>query len=312
MFFTMNRYKKYFVVCVSFCFFSYNVFGYELPGINLGFTNILDGGPVRPYPGVYWLQYSQYYHAHKFTNSEGTLLGAVPSPYVNVWTTICQFVYQLDKKLFFEGMPGISVTLPIVLYSRVQHNNLGFSDSGSGLGNLNFGIYSQWGAVMYKDRPLFIHRLEFDVNFPSGKNREPKKTVNPSSNFFFCGPHWAGTIFATPRLALSWRMYYLWNAKNKKTQVKAGDAYFCNYSLEYELFPNFYMAFVGYYLQQLSNNRACGVTVPNSRERVFGVGPGAAYFCSPELIFFGYLYKEVGARNRPEGISFILRFVKHF
>jgi len=86
-----------------------SIHSYGLPGVNLGFTNILDGGPVRPYPGIYWMQYTQYYSTHRFLNDQGKPLGGVPSPKFKLFDTITQFVYQFDQQLPLKGMPGVSV-----------------------------------------------------------------------------------------------------------------------------------------------------------------------------------------------------------
>jgi hypothetical protein len=310
----MKRHKNSFICAVIFCFFIHDACGYGLPTVNLGYTNILDGGPIRPYPGLYWQQYSIFYHSHKFLDKEGKLLGGIPSPVFNDWSYVVQLVYQFEKQLFFGGVPGVAAGLPISLYSHIQNNTLGIKDSGGGLGNFGLGVYSQWPAIEFHNRPFFIHRLEFDVIFPTGKTREPNIQINPGHPFFYCEPYWAGTLYVTPRFGLSWRLSYLWNSKNKKTCVKAGHAIYLNYSFEYELslIPRFYLALVGYYLQQLADNKLNGVVVPDSKERVVGVGPGICYFFSKDLIFFTYLYTESHVRNRPEGLSFVLRLVKHF
>ena len=293
-------------------FFTSMGFGYGLPGVNLGFSNILDGGPVRPYPGVYWQEYLQYYTTQRFLNGEGKPLGGVPSPHFRACNLITQFVYQFNQQLPLKGMPGVTITLPLVLYSHIEKNALNIESSGSGFGNLGFGLYTQWSAIERKGRPFFIHRLEFYFSIPFGKNKLPKKQINPSHTFFYCGPQWSATLFLSHKWNLSWRWYYLWNAKNEKIDFQAGDAMYINYSLAYEAFPQFFVAAVGYALQQLHNNRALGVTVPHSKERVFGIGPGAAYFYSKDLVFFSYLYLEGGVRNRTQGTSFITRLVMHF
>ena len=108
------------------------------------------------------------------------------------------------------------------------------------------------------------------------------------------------------------RLNYLRNAKSRKINFKAGDAVILNYSMEYELIPHLWTALCGYYLQQISDNKRSGLKIPQSRERVFGLGPGAAYFTKQKYVFFGYIYTEFKALNRRQGMSFVLRFVKRF
>lgn len=308
----MIHYKKYTALCALLFLSTNAVLGYGLPGVNLGFSNILDGGPVRPYPGIYWQQFAQYYSTKRFLNAEGKPLGGVPSPRFRTIDTTIQFVYQAKYQMPLRSMPGFTLVLPIILYSKIEDNALGIKSSGSGISNLGCGIYSQWAAIELKGRPFFIHRLNFDFSIPLGKNELPEKQINPSDPFFSCGPTWSATMYLSHRWAVSWRFTYLWNAQNEKIDFRAGDVVYSNYSLEYEAYPNFYIAAVGYVLHQLHNNRAVGVTIPNSKERVFGAGPGAAYFFSKDFYFFSYLYLEGGVRNRTQGTSLIARILMHF
>jgi hypothetical protein len=307
----VRYYKKYFLLHMIFLYVS-SIKGYGLPGVNLGFTNILDGGPVRPNPGIYWQQYLQYYTTQRFLNAEGKPLLGFPSPRFRSLYTITQFVYQCNYQMPLRGMPGFVLGLPTVIYSKINNNLLSIQSSGSGFGNLGCGFFIQWQAIIHKGRELFVHRAAFDFSIPLGKNKLPKKQINPSETFFYCGPHWAATLFLSHKWSLSWRLHYLWNAKNEKIDAQAGDAMYLNYSLAYEASPHLFVGPVGYALGQLHNNRLNGVTVPNSKERIFGAGPGLAYFFSEDIVFFSYLYLEGGARNRPQGTSFIARVVMHF
>ena len=307
----MIRHRKQLVFCVVLLFFP-DIFGYGLPGVNLGFTNILDGGPVRPNPGIYWQQYLQYYTTQRFLNGEGRPLLDLPSPRFRELTTITQFIYQCNYVLPLKGMPGFALAIPTTIYSKINKNALGIKSSGSGFGNLGCGIYTQWGAIIHNGRPLFIHRLEFDFSIPLGKNKLPDKQINPSHTFFYCGPHWAATLYLSHKWSLSWRLHYIWNAKNEKIDFRAGDAVYANFSLAYEIYPHLHFGAVGYALTQLHNNRLNGATVPDSRERVVAGGPGIAYFHTQDIVFFSYLYLEGAVHNRPQGTSFIARVVMHF
>ncbi len=307
----MIKYTRYLVICALFFSVAETV-GYGLPNFGLGFTNILDGGPVRPNPGIYWQQWLQYYSTQRFLNNEGKPLGGVPSPRYRGFEYATQFAYQFKKQFSLGGMPGFQVAMPFVMVSKIEKNELGFSSSGGGVGNLNFGIYIQWPAIEYKARPIFIHRLDFDFSIPVGKNKLPEKTINPSSSFFTCGPNWSATLFLSWKWSLSWTWHYTWCAQNEKINFRAGDAIWGNYSLAYEVHPHVYLGAVSYALLQLHNNRALGETIPHSKERVFGIGPGVAYFRSRDLIFFTYLYLEAGARNHTQGTNFITRLGLHF
>jgi hypothetical protein len=308
----MIKYQKYTIIC-ALLFVVVGVYGYGLPNFGLGLSNILDGGPVRPNPGIYWQHWLQYYTTQRFLNNQGKSLNNVCSPHFRGLEYVTQFVYQFEKQMRVGAMPGLEVALPLSLVSKIDKDNaLNLESSGAGFGNASFGAYLQWPALFHNGRHIFVHRLEFTFAIPLGKNELPEKQINPSNPFFSCGPNWSATLYLSHTWALSWRLNYAWCAKNEKIDFRAGDAIFGHYSLSYEPCDRFYVAAVGYFLQQLHNNKALGVTVPDSKERIFGIGPGIAYFHTQDLIFFSYLYLEAGVRNRTQGTKFVSRLVLHF
>ncbi len=308
----MIKCKKYAIVW-ALLFFVADILGYGLPNFGLGLNNILDGGPIRPNPGIYWQHWLQYYTTQHFLNNKGKPLNGVCSPHFRGLDYATQFVYQFEKQMRVGAMPGFTIALPISLVSKIDDDNaLNIKSSGAGFGNAVIGAYLQWPALFHNGRHIFIHRLEFTFAIPLGKNELPEKQINPSNPFFSCGPDWSATLYLSHRWNLSWRLNYAWCAKNEKIDFRAGDAIFGNYSLAYEPCPRFYIAAVGYFLQQLHNNKALGVTLPDSKERIFGIGPGIGYFHTQNLIFFSYLYLEAGVRNRPQGTRFVSRLVLHF
>ena len=82
--------------------------------------------------------------------------------------------------------------------------------------------------------------------------------------------------------------------------------------MEYEIVKDFWLAVVGYFFQQLKEDKLYGAPIPDSLERVFAIGSGTLYFVSDHLFLFGYLYFETDVRNRAQGINFISRVLYHF
>jgi anthranilate 1,2-dioxygenase (deaminating, decarboxylating) large subunit len=286
--------------------------GYGLPPINLGGTNILAGGPLRPTPGFYWQEFLSFYTTDKFLDADGKLLGGVPSPRFDAWALSTQLVYFSDKRFLADAHWGVIAALPLILSAKVTPNSLGASSSGGGFGNLILGFFLQWDPIKINNRPFFVHRLEFDVSFPSGKNSEPVHNINPGTQFFYFNLSWAATLFFTRKWAASWRINYLWSNPNKVSKLKAGDAFYISYSTEYRMFPKTFVAINGYFLQQLKNNSRCEVEIPRSRERVFGIGPGFATLLPRDFILLGHFYVESMAINRTQGLRTIFRVIKQF
>lgn len=303
-----------FIVLSSFYFlWPQKLIGYGLPSLNLGLTSFLDGGPLRPAPGFYVLPLLHYYHSNKFVGPQGCELPGIHCPHFNALAVVTQFAYQFDTKIL-GAHPGIDATISYDLYSHIKKNQLGVTSSGRGFGNLSFGAYLQWEPIMFGQHSIFVHRAEFTFSCPTGKNELPEKAINPGTNFFYINPYWAFTLFFTPRFATSWRLYYLWCAKDHKIGLQAGDAIHGNYTLEYEVAERLWVGLNGYFLQQLHNNRLDGREILHSKEQIFAAGPGFLYIFTENSDFamFGNLYFENFARNRPQGISAVLRFLKRF
>jgi hypothetical protein len=293
---------------------------YDLPGgLNLGFTSFLDGGPPAG-PGHYFTQYAQYWNSDKFKNQDGD--SAFPpgiGEELDAWIFLSQYIYQSDQEIIFGGKWGIDVILPIVSLDLDYDTSLPQfpQDNGAGIGDLLIGPFLQWDPIMGDKGPIFMHRIEFQLIFPTGKYDNDKQ-LNPGSNVFSFNPYWAGTLFLTPRLTTSWRIHWLWNSKNNdpgmqaKDDIQAGQAFHLNYSIAFELLQKrLHIGLNSYYLKQLTATEVDGDKI-GGREQVLGYGPGAVYHFSQDNHIFLNAYYETEVENRPKGTRINLRWVHHF
>ncbi len=292
---------------------------YDLPSVNLGFTSFMDGGPPAG-PGFYFSQYFQYYTADQLNDQNGDDLG-LPDPELDVWVSLSQFIYQSDQALLLGGKWGVNLMVPMVSL------DIGYSadgpfpeDNGSGLGDILVGPFLQWDPIIRNGRPIFMHRIELQMIFPTGKYDEDKE-LNPGSNFFSFNPYWAGTLFITPRWTVTSRIHWLWNAKNDDPNrgfvgaddSQAGQALHLNFASAYEVIPKkLRVGINGYYLDQLTDTQADGNDVADRKEAVLAIGPGAVWHLGRDNhLFFNY-YWETMADNRTEGSRLNIRWVHHF
>jgi hypothetical protein len=283
--------------------------GYNLPAINLGGTNFLDGGPLRPLPGWYWGESSKYYYSNKLIDNKGNLLGNVDSPSINIFDINTGIVFQSDRTSIVGAKWGFSAGLPIALVIDINKNPLGISSAGGGFGDFAGGLFLQWKTLMRKEgRPLFVHRIEFDVSFPTGKTS--RNETSAGNGFYFIDPYWAATLYFSNHWAISWRLHYLWNAKDK-LKLQPGTAVHANFDMEYEIAKNLWFGLAGYWLQQLTDDRLCNIKIPG-RERVVGLGPGLLYRFSQKFYVASMLYFETCVRNRTEGTRFGIRTLLNF
>lgn len=281
------------------------VIAYDQPAVNLGFTSFLDGGPPAG-PGLYFTEYLQYYSADKLANHPA------PNATVDVTVSLNQLIYQSDQVLLLGGKWGLDVIVPIVDF------NSDLPANSTGIGDILVGPYLQWDPIMGKNGPRFMQRVELQTIFPTGRY-DSSKALNPGSNFFSFNPYWAATLFVTPQLTTSWRLHYLWNAKNDDPfigsgagETQAGQAIHGNFAVAYEVIPKkLRLGLNGYFMNQIGNSQADGSDSP-AKEKVFAIGPGAIFSLSQDTHIFFNTYFESQAENRPEGDRYLLRLVHHF
>lgn len=289
----------------------------DLPAVNLGSTTFYDGAPLPGGPGWYGSLFLNHYDGRKLTDNDGARI-ALPKSEVTVDTATLQLIYQGTGGPLSSDW-GFSALLPVVTRLDVDDGlNNAALDGQTGIADLNFGFYLQFRPIMGDQGPRFAHRLELDLVAPVGRY-DRDTAINPGANFWSVNPYWAGTYWATPKTTLSWRLHYLWNAKNTDpspatygpdvSDVQAGQAVHANFNLLYAFTPRFQAGLNGYWLNQISDSRIDGNEVSGRREKVFAIGPGALFAFSRQDSLMANLYFESESRNRPEGNRFNLRWV---
>jgi anthranilate 1,2-dioxygenase (deaminating, decarboxylating) large subunit len=285
---------------------------FNQPPLNLGLTDILDGGP--PGPGTYFTEYIQAYGSNHFKDSDGNDFPGSPEV-ANVLSM--NQVVQVYKHKVLGGHPGATVLLPVVAISgsgSVGSPGPPVSTNPGVWGDLIVGPFLQWFDTKLLGRP-FIHRLELDVVIPTGQY-DSKYLVNPGSNIWTFEPYYAFTWFLTDKLSTSWRLMYDFHTENSDAfgghDVTPGQVFHFNYSLEYQVLKNFWASAAGYYLVQTTDDEINGQKDSDSKEQVFAVGPAVFWAVSPNFSMGLKTAWEMATENRPEGNRTTFRLTYKF
>jgi hypothetical protein len=84
-----------------------------------------------------------------------------------------------------------------------------------------------------------------------------------------------------------------------------------NASVSREVADGLRIGVASYFLRQITDDRIDGAPIANSREQVFGIGPGVRWKQGPSALTAN-AYFETAARDRPEGARFSLRYSRSF
>ncbi len=291
---------------------------YDQPSVNLGFTSFLDGIPPAG-PGWYFAQYVQYYTSDTLPDLQLPPDFAGANPELDAWISLTQIIYQYPKVLPTGANLGLDLILPAVNFDlKPDGTPLTAND---GFGDLLVGPYLQWNPIMGKNGPVFVHRIELQILLPTGDYDETR-SINPGANVVSLNPYWAATWFITPKLTVSGRFHYLWNATNDDpntppdlgiADTQAGQAVHANFATEYEVIAKqLRLGINGYAFRQVSDSKVDGTPMDGGKEQVVAVGPGALWSFNQNNHLFLNVYVEMAAENRPEGERYGIRYVHHF
>jgi hypothetical protein len=273
--------------------------------VNLGDTNFEDAFGA---PGWLLQEFPEAYVAGELKDSHGKTIPG--SNRVTAYSTTTHVAFVSKKRVLGGWLSG-EVLLTLVDLD-VQLAN-GASSRVRGLADLTVGTGLQWAPKKIGEG-VFVHRVVLDVGLPTGMYSD-RRPVNIGNHFIGVNPYYALT-YERKKVEFSVRLHYLWNSTNNDPfagfgirDMQPGQAFHINYATSYELWKNVRLGFNGYWLQQVTDHQINGTSVPNSRERTLGIGPGIQ-FSGRDLWLRLNSYMETGVRNRPSGIKVTFRISK--
>ena len=275
-----------------------------LPPLDLGQTNILDAeaGPGRLLEIV-----SFGSGAWRLADANGRDVpgGAAQQ----VVTILVHPVLILDAKVL-GAHPGVEALFPF----GYVNNSFPAAGAGhdSGLGDITLAPFLEWSAA-HPGPGSFSARFGLGMVAPTGAYSR-SAAVNLGGGAWQVSPYLAVTWRTSRRWEVSARAIYDWSgwsvaqeaSGGQSLRLQAGDQFALNASASYGLRPNFRAGVGGYLLQQVSEATTGGARIPDSLQSVYALGPVTRWQVGrTTLLFAGF--REFGARNRPQGVSFNFR-----
>jgi hypothetical protein len=278
----------------------------QLPAVNLGDTSFLDG---IANPGWLVELIGQGERDSKTLSSTGQPVPGITD--VNSGASLLHIAWVAPHARLLGAWYGTEVVL------TGGYVDTGGHGIGQGMGASAFApIILQWPKHTLFGMPIY-QRVDFDVYTPTG-HYSAERPVNIGTNAWSLNPYYAMTLYPAKRLETSWRVHYLWNSTNHAppldtgySTTQAGQAIHFNATASYEILKGLYVGANGYYLKQITDAHANGIDLPNFRQQIGGIGPGAVYNRG-KWYYWINSYHELGAKNMTEGNKLVLRVTKVF
>jgi hypothetical protein len=311
----------------------------EPAGLNLGLTSFFDGF-ARPDPGFVYLGYAFYSMSRSVRGDDGKPLPVFNNPKIDAFVFANQIVYVTPVTVFGVARPGFSFLWPTIIAFNTSFAppppppGIQLSDNGVGVGDLIFGAFLQFKPIPAEGRPIFSHRLAFDLIAPIG-SYNPNKDINQGSNFASINPYWAMTVLPVRGLEISGRFHYLYNLTNNGpahpppimpavVSAQAGQAFWMNFTASYEVIKRLHIGVNGYYFKQLTDDRYTysdgsknnGQSNPElgdtGKAQLLSIGPGLFWDIRDEDKLFANVYVAAVTDNRPSSNVFNLHYIHDF
>lgn len=281
-----------------------------LPGVNTGATSFEDGGGGI---GHFFQTSNSRFDANRSYDADGERR---PVNYDRaLWIARLHYAYTSPHEAY-GGNLGAELIVPLLDLDL----DIGPAQMrGSGISNPTIGGYVQWRDKRLLGRRL-DSRLALGVSLPVGDYDRDAK-VNAGTDYYSFNPYYAFTWRSSDAWEVSGRFMYLWNgsSSNPETRLHAafgepvhrvqpGQAFHYNLSASYALNAHWRIGAAIYQLQQTSADRINGHAQADSKERLFGIGPGVQWRGGPHR-FIGNAYAEGLARNRAAGSQLVLRYM---
>lgn len=250
---------------------------------------------VPPPPGTVTLGYGTAYRAERFLDASGKEL-PIPGFKLSVDAISPRFIWNMEGNVL-GGNPILHLVLPI-LSKRVSLG--GSHQAKHGLGDIVFGVAL---AFHHGDRGHSV--LALDVVAPTG-DYKAGDLANLGRNHWSLQPQYLYTRVSPDGLNLDVKSVLNLNRRNPATNYRSGTELIIDYAIGWGLGKGWVAGIGGSLLEQLRDDRLGGVRIPDSRSRMFAIGPSVRYQSVEGAFITLKWQRELSVRNRAEGSAFWL------
>jgi hypothetical protein len=286
---------------------------------------------ISPAPGFVFTEYLSYYTADKLKDNHGRTLSlardGVKLEQSSAYASGNSILWVSNFKIL-GGFYGARFVVPVERLNTIM-NALTFfgprhlSQGAGGVGDIYFDPFMlSW----HQKQGLFHITTGVDITAPTGSYNE-RRMICVGRNLWTFTPAFQFTVFVPwyPKISVGMRIDYSFNTTNDdfiinpatavkignpfltgmKTHITPGQEFHFDFGIGYSLTKldaahQVNVGVVGYYYQQVNDDKTGYGNIEKDRGRVFGIGPGVWYNHKKWNIGLqGFV--ETGAKNRTQG-----------
>lgn len=293
---------------------------------------------ISPAPGFYFTEYLSYYTADKLKDNHGRTLSlardGVELDRSSAYASGNSILWISNLKIL-GGFYGARFVVPVERLNTIMDAFTPFgprhlSEGAGGVGDIYFDpLMLSW----HEKHGLFHITTGVDITAPTGSYNK-RRLICVGRNLWTFTPAFQFTMFFPwhPKLSMGVRVDYSFNTKNDdfvispataakignmaltglKTHITPGQEFHFDYGIGYSLTKldaahQFNVGVVGYYYQQINDDKTGYGSVEKDRGQVFAVGPGVWYNHKKWNIGLqGFIetpvkFLNINTKNRPQG-----------
>ncbi len=283
-----------------------------------------------PDPGLYYIHYMNYYNSDHFKGNDRNGIDAAPE--TTTFANTSRLLWVTNAKIL-GGTYATHFFLPYLYTEKDFDDGSDFgrvpslsSDDKFGIGNI---IFSPFIVGWHRERLHYWINL-VDIFAPTRMDYDKRDAVNLGNNTWTFQPVFAFSYFPG-KFEITSKFMYDFTTKDydhivtpdearrigrldlvgQEAEREPGQEFHFDYTLAYHPNERLEIGAVGYFYQQVTNDRINDTAVRERRGRVLGIGPGIKYNLDRGSLI-GKVYFETLAKNRYQGINAFFKFTYKF